>query len=114
MVLGSLSSALPVATRPAPSYKSLSPLPAITIFPPEAFVPSPPASPLAAALTYRVEVGKVSSRGALALLLCIRSQLAQPWCITLTKDPLPTSLSATGGEREEEGDEEPSHELIAC
>lgn len=44
--LGGLSSALPVAARPAPSYKPPSPLPAITIFPPEAIASSPPPSPL--------------------------------------------------------------------
>lgn len=64
-------------------------------------------------------MGKGFSGGALALLLPIPSQLAQP-CLRYSKPSTlhPIPLSAMGGEREEEkeeeeGDEEPSRELIA-
>lgn len=87
--------------------------------PVEAIAPFPPPSPLLQPLFYREEVGKGFSGGALALLLPIPSQLAQP-CLRYSKPSTlhPIPLSAMGGEREEEkeeeeGDEEPSRELIA-
>lgn len=110
MVPGGLSSALPMATRPTPSSKTLLPLPPITIFP-EAIAPSPPLSLLLQPLF----IGKRWERVFLGVLqpYCSPSLLSwhHPACITLNRTPWDgrIPLSATGGEREEEeGDEEPS------
>ena len=87
MALEGLSSALPVATRPAPSYEPPSPLPAITVFPPEATAPSAPLSLLLQPLF----IGKRWERVFLGVLRpsCSPSLLSwhSPACITPNQAP---------------------------
>lgn len=82
-----ISSALPMATGPAPSYKPPSPLPTITILLPEATVPSPPSFPLLQPLF----IGKRWERVFLGVLQpsCSPSLLSwhSPACITPNQAP---------------------------